>query len=68
VYQKGNSGQPGKCIEEFLLTIVEAVSGTRNVATEVEVASNSLTQATAEIRTNSEETSAQANLVSTATE
>ena len=44
------------------------MSGTRNVATEVEVASNSLTQATAEIRTNSEETSAQANLVSTATE
>lgn len=67
--KKGEAvGQAGKQIEAFLLTIVEAVSGTRSVATEVEAASVSLVQATAEIRTNSEETTGQANLVSSATE
>jgi methyl-accepting chemotaxis protein len=61
-------GQAGQRIEAFLLTIVDAVTGTRNVAADVQAASKSLAQATAEIRTNSEETSAQANVVSAATE
>jgi methyl-accepting chemotaxis protein len=61
-------GQAGQRIEEFLLTLVDAVTGTRNVAADVQAASKSLAQATAEIRSNSEETSAQANTVSTATE
>ena len=64
---KGSAiGGSAQRIEEFLLTIGDAVAGTRIVAADVQAASESLAQVTEQIRTNAEETSAQANVVSVA--
>jgi methyl-accepting chemotaxis protein len=62
---KGSAeGYLGQRIEEFLTIIGEAVSGTRNVASDVHAASQSLSRVTAHIQTSSEETSGQASAVS----
>jgi methyl-accepting chemotaxis protein len=62
---KGSSvGAAAQRIEKFLLTIGDAVAGTRNVAADMQVASQSLAYVTAQIRASSEETSGQANSVS----
>jgi methyl-accepting chemotaxis protein len=60
------SGSSARRIEEFLLTIGDAVAGTRSVAADVHAASQSLAHVTAQIRASSEETSGQANIVSAA--
>ena len=64
---KGSAaGSSARRIEEFLLTIGDAVAGTRSVAADVHAASQSLAQVTAQIHASSEETSGQANIVSAA--
>jgi methyl-accepting chemotaxis protein len=64
---KGSAvGTSAQHIEDFLLTIGDAVAGTRVVAADVHAASQSLAQVTEQIRINSEETSTQANLASAA--
>jgi methyl-accepting chemotaxis protein len=59
-------GKSAQRIEDFLLTIENAVAGTRIVAADVHSASQSLAHVTDQIRINAEETSAQANLASAA--
>jgi methyl-accepting chemotaxis protein len=59
-------GRTAHRIEEFLLTIGDAVAGTRKVAADVHAASASLAQVTAQIRASSGETSGQASAVSAA--
>jgi methyl-accepting chemotaxis protein len=61
------SGESAKRIEAFLLTIADAVAGTRRAAGKVQSASDSLAGTTAQIQAGSQETSVQANLVSGAT-
>jgi methyl-accepting chemotaxis protein len=64
---KGSAGgASAQRMEEFLLTISDAVKGTRDVAAEVNAASESLAQVTQQIRTSAEETSSQASAVSSA--
>jgi methyl-accepting chemotaxis protein len=57
-------GYLGQKIEEFVITIRDAVNGTRNVAVDVQAASESLANVTSRIKTGSEETAEQANVVS----
>lgn len=64
VERKAAAGTSAQRIEEFLLTIGEAMTGTSRVAAEVQQASESLTQVTAQIRASSEETSAQSSIAS----
>jgi methyl-accepting chemotaxis protein len=59
-------GSSAQRMEEFLLTIGNAVAGTRIVAAEVQAASESLAEVTEQIRTSAEATSSQASVVSTA--
>jgi methyl-accepting chemotaxis protein len=59
-------GQSAQRIEDFLLVIEKAVDGTRIVAADVNSASRSIAEITAQIRINAEETSAQAVLASAA--
>src|SRR6202158_5073447 len=59
-------GSSAQRMEEFLLTIGDAVAGARIVAAEVHAASESLAQVTDQIRTSAEETSSQARVASTA--
>jgi methyl-accepting chemotaxis protein len=64
---KGSAvGSSAQRMEEFLLTIGDAIAGTRIVAAEVQAASESLAQVTEQIRTSAEETSSMASAVSTA--
>jgi len=65
--KKGTAvGQSARRVEDFLLTIENAVAGTRMVAADVNSASGSLAEITDLIRLNAEETSAQASLASAA--
>lgn len=64
-FAKGSAvGSTARRVEGFLLTIEEAVSGTRQVAVGVQAASESLAQITEQIRASSGETSDQASMVS----
>ena len=64
VAKTSSAGYLGQRIDEFVSTIADAVNGTRNVAAEVQSASDSLAQVTAQIQASSEETSGQASAVS----
>ena len=68
VTQGQGGGYVGKRIEEFVLIIADAVNGTRQVALDVQAASESLAQVTARIQTSSEEASSQASRVSSITD
>jgi methyl-accepting chemotaxis protein len=64
VTRKAALGSSAQRIEEFVLTIGEAMAGTRRAAADVHAASQSLTQVTAQIRASSEETSKQSSVAS----
>jgi methyl-accepting chemotaxis protein len=65
VERSAAEGSSAQRIEDFLLTIAEAMAGTRQAAAEVHKASESLTQATQQMRVSSQETSAQSSIGST---
>jgi methyl-accepting chemotaxis protein len=64
VNKRSVAGTSSQRIEEFLLTIGEAVAGTRRAAADVHAASESLAKVTVQIRASSEETSAQSSVAS----